>query len=592
MAGSVHLRNKTLLLTTEAPGGIYNSNQLKKIAELCDSESVIVKATEDQRLAVFVPEDKLETVRTELESIGLGIRQYQEGLHQPTTCIGEMCSLHEQDALGTAMDLTADLDNLKVKNPLKIGINGCGRCCVPTHTLDISVIGSKTGYQVNLGGRSSQIPEMASFAADGVPAAEVSGLIKKIVLHFKKLAQPGENLQAVMERCGPGQFIQLLAPYSQDASIGNDFSPMADFGESAEEMPASDELADPLESDPLVNDPLAADPLADDLDLESEFDVPVATADADTSGLDIDPNSFDSDPAPIGEIPIESVEDDLDALVEEDLNQSPAPAAADGEMDELADLENEPEFAAADISAADIAATDLAEADVATPDFAGVEEDFESMPEGQVDELDLSDLESMPDSGESGEPVETELEAVVVDDGLDEFTAADFASEPVAIEEESAPMQSAASFESEELGADMPDEFSEASEVVDSEADAFEEKLSESIADEGMVQDDVDNSSQEEALRLVENTAAASDDSESMSAQSGSSWEFAGVDVEQSGVVVRFTGGGVMKLPFDRMQGRSRNFKIGNASVTVSPDSSNVTVDVDGVEVTVPRNAA
>ena len=53
------LKNGTVLVSTEAPGGIYNSAQLKKIAELCSKELAIVKATEDQRLALFVKEAEL-----------------------------------------------------------------------------------------------------------------------------------------------------------------------------------------------------------------------------------------------------------------------------------------------------------------------------------------------------------------------------------------------------------------------------------------------------------------------------------------------------------------------------------------------------
>ncbi len=35
MSQLFRLKNGTVLLSTEAPGGIYNSGQLKKIAELC-----------------------------------------------------------------------------------------------------------------------------------------------------------------------------------------------------------------------------------------------------------------------------------------------------------------------------------------------------------------------------------------------------------------------------------------------------------------------------------------------------------------------------------------------------------------------------
>ena len=64
---------------------------------------------------------------------------------------------------------------------IKIGINGCARCCVPCHTLDISVVGETAGYRVSLGGKTSQLPEMATYMAEGIPADELPGMLTKVV---------------------------------------------------------------------------------------------------------------------------------------------------------------------------------------------------------------------------------------------------------------------------------------------------------------------------------------------------------------------------------------------------------------------------
>ena len=222
MAKAFTLKNGTILLSTEAPGGLYNSAQLKKIAAICDGGTAVVKATEDQRIAMFVKEGEASKVAAELRAIGLGIRNYQDGLHQPITCIGELCADHEQDALGSAMELTQTLNEIALKGPLKIGINGCHRCCVPCHTFDISIIGDSAGYRISLGGKNSQIPEMASFVAEGVPHEKLAKLIRLIVELYQKSAQDGETLQDVMDRIGVGGFIAVLAPYSQDAAAGVD----------------------------------------------------------------------------------------------------------------------------------------------------------------------------------------------------------------------------------------------------------------------------------------------------------------------------------------------------------------------------------
>jgi dissimilatory sulfite reductase (desulfoviridin) alpha/beta subunit len=327
MSQLFRLKNGTVLLSTEAPGGIYNSGQLKKIAELCSKELAIVKATEDQRLALFVKESEVENVAKQLRAMGLGFRHYQDNLHQPVSCLGELCEEHEQPAMATAMDITKEIASIQLNAPLKIGINGCARCCTPCHTLDIAVVGDVSGYRISLGGKTRQMPEFASYFAEGVPPKELPKRLKAVIETFKNLAEDGETLHDVIERCGVTDFVQALAPYSQDAAHRDDpFAQEAVAAESTTDLdvPADDlnalesmeagsedlelDLAAP-EDDLLASDEdaLSADPLSDsdvtmDTDLAADDDLRVAD-----DGLD---------DLTLEEIPIEqgdqgSLEDDL-----------------------------------------------------------------------------------------------------------------------------------------------------------------------------------------------------------------------------------------------------------------------------------------
>jgi len=239
MGTAFKLNGGLLFISTEAPGGVYNASQLKKIAQIAEQESVVIKATEDQRLGLFVPLSKVPKIASEMKSVGLGMRHYQDGLHQPVNCAGEFCPEKSQDAMAASIQLTKELSKAGALNSrLKIGINGCGTCCVPIHTLDISLVGEAKGYRIYLGGKNSLLPEMASFMAEGVPAEKVVGFVVQIVEHFKKFAQKGESLQDVMERCGSSDFIKILAPYSQDAHPSNE-------GEAASEETDPLSLTDP-----------------------------------------------------------------------------------------------------------------------------------------------------------------------------------------------------------------------------------------------------------------------------------------------------------------------------------------------------------
>ncbi len=212
------LKNGSVALLAEVPGGLYNSAHLKKLAAVSEQHSVIMKATEDQRIVMFVVPEQVESISRDLTSGGLAVRHYQDGVHQPVACIGALCPESKQDALKASLDITEGLAGIEAVAALKIGINGCASCCVPCHTLDIAIVGQEEGYRISLGGRQMIVPELASFAAEGIPASELVDKVRAVVDVWKEHGQPGERMQGVVERIGMTPFIEALAPYSGDAS--------------------------------------------------------------------------------------------------------------------------------------------------------------------------------------------------------------------------------------------------------------------------------------------------------------------------------------------------------------------------------------
>ncbi|MCX6109221.1 MAG: hypothetical protein NTZ90_06415 [Proteobacteria bacterium] len=500
MGTSFKLQNGLLLLSTEAPGGVYNAEQLKKLAALCASEDAVAKATEDQRLALFVPPAKAAAVAAQLKSVGLGVRHYQDGLHQPINCLGALCGEHLQDAMGSSMDLADELTGIVLDQPLKIGINGCARCCLATHTLDISIIGDTGGYRVSLGGKNSQLPEMASFMAEGVPAAKLPKLIAKVVSVYKKLAQSGESLQEVMERAGTQEFIATLAPYSQDAAHSDPFGDAA----STPETTAADS------SDELKIDEFAGD---------EAFDAPGIDAAISTEGLDAEPSFDDSDlgmselesgPEASDELSLESTDTGLvssadeekafDTGLVEDSGDELPPLIADEELGELS-LESTPDVATSGetlAAAEDEFAVDDLSMDPVAPaadEFAAEDGDF-AVAEPILGDLEIED-EFAPEPISAG-PAPTEFAAGEDELGLDELEeSVDLATDPD-LEEESlsvAPVETKPIAKEPIAPAAKPqvsaptlvagDDEMIADEIAEADADAFEEKLSASIAEEG-----------------------------------------------------------------------------------------------------------
>ncbi|NDE15798.1 hypothetical protein EBZ80_12795 [bacterium] len=248
MGTPFNLKNGSVALSADVPGGLYNSAHLKKLAALSEQHSVIMKATEDQRMALFVAPDQLESITRELASGGLTVRNYQDGVHQPVSCIGALCPESKQDALKVSLDLTEALATIEASCALKIGINGCANCCVPCHTLDVAVVGTEEGYRVSLGGKQALVPELAVFAAEGIPTGEIVDKIKAVVDVWQQVAQPGERMVQVIERTGLSPFLKALAPYSQDAGGVGDEVLDAPVAESAPEAPLESSLESSLES--------------------------------------------------------------------------------------------------------------------------------------------------------------------------------------------------------------------------------------------------------------------------------------------------------------------------------------------------------
>jgi hypothetical protein len=465
MGKAFTLRNGLILLSTEAPGGIYNSAQLKKVSALCDENTAIVKATEDQRLALFVKPEHAEKVKKELQSVGLGIRHYQDGLHQPVNCVGNLCKESLQDALGTSMALQKELASLALSSSLRIGINGCYRCCVPTHTLDISVIGDTKGYRISLGGKNSQIPEMAIFMAENVPAEEIPRLIRQIITIYQKHVQEDESLQDVLDRVGTSEFVKALHPYSQDAAGADD--PFGDVGGGidAAEAPAGDEL------------------LTDDLAME------------DASGGEMLGEELSTDDLGAGDLAMDDLgTDDLgtDALAMDDLGTD---ALA---MDDLGDLE----VASADLAGDSMDAVAIDSDDLGELSMDGDVTIGDSGAGEMSDEIDFGDADQTAageltiddnfdaDVGVSDDEMMGDLASLEADTGGD-----------IALEGEP---------EFEQVGDEMPLDESgntlDAEEIAESEADEFEKKLNESIEEEESMPavEDENSESRLAAVRLVE----------------------------------------------------------------------------------------
>jgi hypothetical protein len=609
MAKAFTLKNGLILLSTEAPGGIYNSAQLKKVSALCDENTAIVKATEDQRLALFVKPENAAKVKKELQSVGLGVRNYQEGLHQPVNCIGNMCSENQQDALGTSMELQKTISSLQLSSSLRIGINGCYRCCVPTHTLDISIVGDSGGYRISLGGKNSQIPEMACFMAENVPDADIPRLVKQIITIYQKHATEDESLQNVMDRVGSSEFIKALHPYSQDAAGADDA-----FGGISEDsdMPSEDleiEEATIVEDTPKL---ASSDEEAFGADLSetSSDDLSFDNLGADTDDLTMSEEIGDINVT--GDIDVVDLSSDTGEM---DLTISDEPSFTENK-DEFAALESEPmlsETSDLDSLGDDIAISSDDVMDMkddvlfASSNDLNLEDDIGAIsPEVIADDIGEASLESL----------EIEPEFETMDDNI-----------------ELAELKTDEEHPLDESGNKL-----EADEVDESEADAFEEKLNASIQEEEsmpMVEDE-NSESRMAAVRLVEASSVSNDDVSASddggfgnleierdtaefdeeidnidlspevfdeaieasvhiqpSAKSGGGNSLSGIDFIDNGrIAIRFADGAQIIFALSALSRARREISVAGKPIGIQLSGNGVNIEVDGMSVFFPNAAA
>ncbi len=302
MTNSHELKNGLLFLLAESAGGIYNGEQLRKICEVAQDDSVILKVTEDQRLGFMLEPSRVESVKALLEPCGVSLRFYRSpAAPAPKSCLGELCPFAVQDALGDSIELGVLLaERFKEANSyLKIGINGCEKACVGSAVDDIHIVGEDSGYKIAIGGKCAEIPQLGQFLIDNVTKENLADVVCRVLETYYAKRENEETLLDVAEREGMSLFTaaaegQQALPVIEDTPVGLDDSALTSSEESeadngVEEFDLNDTVT-PAESKTLL--------------AEEDFDV---SMDADMGDAVLDDKVSDAMDVPV------DVDTELDA---------------------------------------------------------------------------------------------------------------------------------------------------------------------------------------------------------------------------------------------------------------------------------------
>lgn len=203
------MQNNHVLILAEVSAGIYNHLQLKCLSNLAKTKLALIKATEDQRLALVIDKDKFDEVSNILDSVDLKIRNYKSG-NQPMTCIGKLCPDFKQDSLNDTLNITNNLE-IKTDSEIKIGFNGCDRKCISDDHLDIAFNGSEFGYTLSIAAHTDGVRKLF-LVAYNIPNDKIKDILKNILLLYDKNSKKNEVFTDFISRVGFQDIKNIIDP--------------------------------------------------------------------------------------------------------------------------------------------------------------------------------------------------------------------------------------------------------------------------------------------------------------------------------------------------------------------------------------------
>lgn len=206
MEAIVKQTNGAFVIIPATPAGLVTGEQLLKIAQLVNEGAGLAKFTTGQRVAIITTEDKIDSVRQGLESVGLKIGPVGDVVRNVKGCTGSLCKWAKQDALKHAIELDGAFAGREMPFALKISVSGCPKNCMEARCNDIGFLGTPSGYKLYIGGKGGGKQELGQLLAEGVVPEDMKGLVSHIIDVYLQNAVGREKLTTVIQRAGLDTF--------------------------------------------------------------------------------------------------------------------------------------------------------------------------------------------------------------------------------------------------------------------------------------------------------------------------------------------------------------------------------------------------
>jgi len=184
--GAILQRDReTYAIAPHIPGGLTDSDTLRKIADVADKYHLTLKITSAQRIAMFgIREEELDAIWADLAesqgaAIGLCVRSVK-------ICPGTThCKRAVQDSISLGLKIDAIYHGMTLPNKMKMGVAGCVLSCAEVSVKDIGVMGTLKGWKILVGGNAGAHPRLGDLLVEvGADEEEVLSVLDSIITWY------------------------------------------------------------------------------------------------------------------------------------------------------------------------------------------------------------------------------------------------------------------------------------------------------------------------------------------------------------------------------------------------------------------------
>ena len=197
-------RDGTFSVVPQMKGGVTDSSQLRKIAEVADKYDVpLIKLTGGQRIDLLgIRKEDLPAVWADLD-MPSGFA-YGKSFRTVKTCVGsDFCRFGVGDSTALGIALEERYQGLASPAKMKLAVTGCPRNCAEALCKDLGVVAVDGGrWEIYVGGAAGAHIRKGDLLTTVDSAAEVMALTGRFLQYYRENANWLERTYAWVPRVG------------------------------------------------------------------------------------------------------------------------------------------------------------------------------------------------------------------------------------------------------------------------------------------------------------------------------------------------------------------------------------------------------